>query len=170
MVKKLFVLGCLSGIVFFASFLQAQETKWVSSTNAKLKAGNSASSETIKELPLGEKLAVIQQETRWIQVRTSAGYEGWIYRGRLSNTPPSEEIEEESDSLFAGAFSSDISAEEVDSDRSIRGLSDETEEYARARGTDQAYKRALDKVLIFTVSEKQLDNFLRKGKIGEYAE
>ncbi|HIJ20402.1 MAG TPA: SH3 domain-containing protein, partial [Deltaproteobacteria bacterium] len=64
---------------------------------------------------------------------------------------------------------SNIKADEASTGRSIRGLSEETEEYAKNKKTPQATKQALDQVLALQVSEKELQDFLKKGKIGEYA-
>ena len=93
-----------------------------------------------------------------------------MYRGRLSRTPPEEETQkQEEGGLFAFVPGSKIQADEADTARSIRGLSSETEEYARNSGTPAEYKRALDRVLAMSVSERELEMFLREGKIGEYA-
>jgi len=48
-------------------------------------------------------------------------------------------------------------------------LSKETEQYAKNRGTPISYQRALDEMLLLTVTEKELEVFLQKGKIGEFS-
>ena len=48
-------------------------------------------------------------------------------------------------------------------------MSKETEQYAQKRGTPEVYKKALDQVLAIRISEKEVDVFLKDGKIGEYA-
>ncbi len=92
-----------------------------------------------------------------------------MYRGRLSEAPPQKEAEGETDDLFASLGGSKIEAQEADTGRSIRGLSSETEQYAKLRGTPITYERALDRVLAMGVTEKELDTFLKQGQIGEYA-
>ena len=98
-----------------------------------------------------------------------SGQEGWIYGGRLSRTPPEKKSQDEAGNLFAGMSGSKIGADEADTSRSIRGLSSETEQYAKNRGTPDTYKKALDGVLSMGVTEQELEAFLMKGKIGEYA-
>ncbi|EFK11717.1 conserved hypothetical protein [delta proteobacterium NaphS2] len=91
-----------------------------------------------------------------------------MYRGKLSDTPPSNETES-SDNLFSSMQSSRISADEAQTSRSIRGLSKETEQYAKQRGTPEVYKKALDEVLAIRITNNQVDLFLKSGRVGEYA-
>ena len=91
-----------------------------------------------------------------------------MYRGKLTDAPPSKETEV-SDNLFSSMQSSSISADEAQTSRSIRGLSKETEQYAQKRGTPEVYKKALDQVLAIRITDKEVAVFLKEGKIGEYA-
>lgn len=154
---------CLSFSIGFA-----QETQWVTSEGAKLKRDHKASSETIATLPIGTEVLILDSEKRWRYIRTPSNQKGWIYRGRLSDSPPEREAEG-TENLFSSLTGSGISADEADTGRSIRGLSTETEEYARKTGTPVSYQRALDRVLAMRISEKELVVFLKNGKIGEYA-
>lgn len=157
-------------LLFSISIVLAQEKLWISSDRAKLKAGKSASSETLDTLQIGAEVTVITLEGRWYEILTSSGKQGWIYRGRLSDTPPAEEVQKESEDLFAFMPGSNIEADQAATDRSIRGLSDETEQYAKNRQTPEAYKKALDDVLAMNIGGKELEEFLKSGKIGEYSE
>jgi uncharacterized protein YgiM (DUF1202 family) len=159
-----FALVCLSGSVTFAA-----ETLWVTSEKAQLKTDAKASSKTIMTVPIGVEVTVLGSKKRWHRIQIPSGKKGWMYRGRLSDTAPELAPEGESDDLFGTLASSDIKADEASTGRSMRGLSEETEEYAKNRKTPNATKKALDKVLAFKVSEKELQSFLKKGKIGEYA-
>ena len=91
-----------------------------------------------------------------------------MYRGKLSDAPPAKETEE-SGNLFSSMQASSISADEAQTSRSIRGLSKETEQYAKQRKTPEAYQRALDQVLAIRITDKEVDVFLKQGKIGEFA-
>ena len=64
----------------------------------------------------------------------------------------------------------DIDADAADSSRSIRGLSPEAKEYAEATGSPQETQNALDSVIARSAMDKDIDRFLKEGKIGEYAE
>jgi uncharacterized protein YgiM (DUF1202 family) len=153
----------------FLSPAYGAESLWVASEGAKLKADRSASSETVSDLPLGMKLTVLNSENRWYQVRTAAGKEGWIYRGKVSDVPPQKETQD-TGNLFTAMQGSNISADEAQTSRSIRGLSKETEQYAKQRATPEAYQKALEEVLAMRVTSKDLEVFLRNGKIAEYAQ
>jgi len=147
----------------------AQNRMWVSSERAKLKSDKKASSETISKVPIGTEVAVLSTYKRWFKVRTPSGEKGWMYRGRLSQTPPEKKSQDQTGNLFTGMSGSKIGADEADTSRSMRGLSPETEQYAKSQGTPAAHKRALDDVLSRGVTEHELETFLMEGKIGEYA-
>ena len=153
---------------FFVISAVAGGAMWVASENAKLKSAPKASSTTVVTLAVGVKVSVLKSGNRWYRIRTTSGKEGWMYRGKLSDTPPSKETDE-SDNLFSAMQTSSISADEAQTSRSIRGLSKETEQYAEQRGTPEVYKKALDQVLAIRITDNQVDLFLKKGKIGEYA-
>jgi len=154
---------------FSISVVFAQDKLWVSSERAQLKSDKSASSETIATVKLGTEVSVLGSENRWYKIRVPSGEEGWMYRGKLSQSPPAKEVQEESENLLTSLTDSKIKADEADTSRSIRGLSSETEEYAKNRGTPASYQKALDRVLALSVSAKELEEFLRQGEIGEYA-
>ncbi|MFO7985130.1 MAG: hypothetical protein R6U38_04655 [Desulfatiglandaceae bacterium] len=126
-------------------------------------------SETLKTLPMGTEVSVLKTEDRWHYIRTPSGEEGWMYRGRLSDSPPETQAADEGTDLFAGLTGSGIQADEADTARSIRGLSKETETYAKRQNTPEKYQEALDQVLAMRITEKQLQAFLKAGQIGEYA-
>ena len=141
---------------------------WVTSDKARLKSKPKASSTTLSTIPVGAKVSVLKSEKRWYRVRTVSGEKGWMYRGKLSDTPPAKETEK-SDNLFSSMQGSSIGADEAQTSRSMRGLSKETEQYAQKRKTPKVYKKALDQVLAIRITDKEVDVFLKAGKIGEYA-
>jgi uncharacterized protein YgiM (DUF1202 family) len=152
----------------------AATTLYVTSDGAELKTAASSSADTLAELKRGTELTLESQEGRWYRVSTRSNQSGWIYRGKVSEDKP--EIEDiESDGaglggLLGGLSGSDINADAADSSRSIRGLSPEAREYAKSTGTPQQSQDALDFVTSLTVTEDEINQFLKQGKIGEYAE
>ena len=174
-VKPLFFAALILFWALSAANAQEPQNLWVSSKNADLKAGPSVSSETISELSRGTALAVESIESRWYQVTTESGQTGWIYRGKVSETQP--EITETSEDqgpglgdLLGGLTGSSVEAQSADSARSIRGLSPEAKAYADKTGTPHQSRIALDRVLSMSVTESEIESFLEKGRIGEYAE
>ena len=163
-----FVTALIAVLIFSVIPVFAGSAMWVTSDKARLKSKPKASSTTVSTIPVGTKVSVLESKKRWYRVRISSGEKGWMYRGKLSDTPPAKETEE-SDNLFSSMQSSSISADEAQTSRSIRGLSKETEQYAQKRGTPEVYKRALDQILAIRITDKEVDVFLKEGKIGEYA-
>lgn len=168
MKKRHFIRALTALLVFSVIPVFAGGAMWVTSDKARLKSKPKASSTTFSTIPVGTEVSVLESKKRWYLVRTSSGEKGWIYRGKLSDTPPEKETEE-SENLFSSMQNSSISADEAQTSRSIRGLSKETEQYAQQRGTPEVYKKALDQVLAIRITDKEVDVFLKKGKIGEYA-
>jgi hypothetical protein len=175
MKRKLTFSSTLFFVIFFlVSITYAATTLYVTSEDAELKSESSSSSSTIVELMRGSELTLVAKEGRWYKVTTLTDQVGWIYRGKVSEEEP--EIEETDDDegglggLLGGLSGSDINADAADSSRSIRGLSPEAKEYAQAEGTPQQTQDALDSVIEQKVDEQEIDQFLKQGKIGEYAE
>jgi hypothetical protein len=125
----------------------------------------------VAPLAVGAELAVVEASGRWMKVRTGDGRVGWVYAGRVADAPPSAEVTGGDGGLFGESLQkSQIDTAKADSARSIRGLSPEVSQYAKQRGTPEAYKKELDKILARKVSAKELKAFLREGKIGEYGQ
>lgn len=171
MKRKTSLLAALACTLLLSAPALAQDKLFVASEGAKLKADKSASSDTVAELPIGTELKVAGAEESWYRV-SAGGKQGWIYRGKVAATPP-EPSKQGGDNLFGSTGSSTIMVSEADSARSMRGLNESEQEAAKAAGraprplTD--YKQALDKVLATKVDKKELDSFLKSGRIGEYA-
>ena len=167
---SIFAIACM---LLVAAAPSAAETLWVSSEGAKLKAERGATAASVAELPLGMELIRLGYEKRWYRVKIPDGREGWIYRGKVSETPPAEETAAQEDSLgslLGGLTGSSIQADTADTSRSIRGLSPEAKEYARQKGTPETYQQALDEVLALKTDSAEIEDFLEEGRIGEYAE
>lgn len=163
------VLACFSLSMAFAA-----ATVYVTSDSAELKAESSSSSTTITELERGAALTLETTEGRWYRVTTENNQTGWIYRGKVSEDKPEiEDIDgggEGLGGLLGGLSGSDINADAADSSRSIRGLSPEAKEYAESTGTPQQSQDALDYVISLTITDQEIDLFLKQGKVGQYAE
>lgn len=157
-------------LLLFATTAMAEEQRWVSSEGTVLKSEASAASESVADVQVGTEVTVVESGGRWLKVRTASGKEGWVYAGRITDTPPAAEVSGGDGGLFGGSMKkSQISTAKADSARSIRGLSPEAHQYAKDRGTPEMYKKSLDVVLQRKVNDRELRAFLKEGKIGEYA-
>ncbi|SNR81029.1 SH3 domain-containing protein [Humidesulfovibrio mexicanus] len=165
------LLAALGGALLLAAPALAQDRLFVASEGAKLKADKSASSDTVAELPVGTPLTVQGQEDSWYKVSTG-GHSGWIYRGKVAASPP-EASKQGGDNLFGSAGASTIMVSEADSARSMRGLNASEQQAAKEAGRAPRplsdYQHALDAVLAQKVDKKELESFLKAGRIGEYA-
>ena len=173
--KAKIVLSSVMVFLFLSGLsLSIPEKLWISSSNAKLKTEKTASSDTVSALKVGTELSVIAFEGKWYNVKTTDGKTGWIYRGKVSEEKPLEEIEDENAGGLGGLLDnisdSNIQANASDTSRSIRGLSPEAEEYSNQTGKPKELREALDSVLELNVSDQEVEQFLKNGKIGEYAE
>ena len=158
-------------LMLSTSAAMAEEKRWVSSVGTALQADASATSDTVADVPVGTELTVLESGGRWLKVRSASGSEGWVYAGRVSDTPPAAEVSGGDGGLFGDSMQqSQINTAKADSARSIRGLSPEATAYAKDRGTPEVYKKSLDAILARKVSAKELKAFLKEGKIGEYAQ
>jgi len=179
--RNIFVHGCISllllGCMATAGELSAAtaapsspKDRWVVGSGTALKSEAKATAADILALEVGAQVLVLENAGRWMKVQTSAKKTGWVFVGRLSSTPPVAEVAA-SDGLFAAsAQQSQIEIAKADSARSVRGLSPETESYAKERGTPQEYRKALDQILSRQVSKEEVTAFMRAGKLGEYAQ
>ena len=158
-------------LLLIAATAMAEEKRWVSSEGTTLKSEASATSDNVADVKVGTAVTVVESGGRWLKVRTAAGKEGWVYAGRVSETPPASEVAGDDGGIFGNSMQkSQINTAKADSARSIRGLSPEAAKYAKDRGTPEVYKKSLDIVLARKVSANELKAFLKEGKIGEYAQ
>lgn len=146
------------------------ENRWVVGAGTALKSEAAATSADIAPLEVGSQVVVLESAGRWLKVQTATKQRGWVFAGRLSSTPPVAEVAASEGLFAASAQQSQIEIAKADSARSVRGLSAETENYAKERGTPQEYRKALDQILARQVSKKEVEAFMRAGKLGEYAQ
>ena len=152
--KKLLGLFFLlsSGLVWAGSL-------WVGPKEATLKADKSRKADNVATLSPGSELTQLAYKKRWYQVRTADGQEGWIYRGKISKTPP-----EALDLEFMMPVNNDvIKLASVTASRSARGKKQKKSEQVD-------YDKLLNKIIALKITEKRLMKFLKKGALGEYGE
>jgi len=149
-----------------AGTVSAATKVWVASAGTKLMGSAAATAPVVAPLGLGAELEVLSTQGSWLQVTTRDGKRGWVFRGKIASTPPAPAS---GGGLFAAAGKSSIQVAGADTARSIRGLSPEAEQYAESVQAAAAHRKAVDDMLALKVSETELNQFLKEGKIGEYA-
>ncbi len=111
------------------------------------------------KLKFSEKAAVIAEQGRWLQIKTSSGKTGWVYSGNVGDRRPPEENKAD---LLAPSSGVNTSA-------AARGLSAAGLEYAERHGEQNAAE-ALAWVERQNAAVKPADvtAFMKKNKLGEY--
>jgi hypothetical protein len=133
-------------------------TFWVLTEGAPLRDGQSGEAQVLAMLPRGEQVQVLESGGAagpWLRVRDSHGYEGFMYQGHLSATPPPPALS----SLFEPLEKSRIMADMADSARSSRSTGPDKP------GRDDTLWALVD----MRLTRAQLSEFLKEGGIGEYA-
>jgi len=138
-----------------ASPVLAQTAFWVLTEGAPLRDGRSGEAQVLAVLPRGQQVRVLESGGPWARVRDDHGYEGWMYQGHLSATPPAPAVA----SLFEPLQKSRILADMADTARSSRSQ-------GPVKSPDS---EALWALVDMQISRDQLAEFLKDGGIGEYA-
>ena len=155
----------LSGLGLASAALA--ETLYVKSSATKLQAADSASSKVIKTLSQGTAVEVVKKSDKFYQVTAPGGVKGWIFKFKLSAKAP--EGAGGSSGLLDALGGQQMAAKESASGSSIRGLSPISEQHAKSKGISQESIDAVKQMEAFKVSAKELDEFMKTGKLGEYA-
>jgi len=143
------------------------ETLYVSAKSAQLREGKTSLDSVIANLKIGEALEVLKREDRWLQVKTTKGITGWIYDNKVSASKPAEG---ESGLAFLGLSFRGNSASAVTASAGARGLDKASEGYANRSGITQQQRDAVDRMTTYKISDEDIQEFLKSGKLGEYAE
>jgi uncharacterized protein YgiM (DUF1202 family) len=148
--------------------LASAETWYVKKSRTKLQAEASARSKVLSKLSKGTPVDVMKKSGKFFLVSTS-GKEGWVFRFKLTKKAPAGG-QGEGDVLGALGGNQKMAARESNSGSSIRGLSPISEEHARKKGATTESIQAVKDMEMYKVNPEQLDGFLEKGKLGEYAQ
>ena len=143
------------------------ETLYVSAKSAQLRAGKTSLESVVADVRLGDALEVVLREDRWLQVKTSKGVIGWIYDNKVSTSKPAEG---DSKLAFLGLSFRGSNASAVTASAGARGLDKASEGYANRSGITQQQRDAVDRMTAYKVSDNEIQEFLKSGKLGEYAE
>jgi hypothetical protein len=96
-----------------------------------------------------------------------SGKSGWVFKFKLTDTQPEKKSGRSGLSGLAG--DNTVVAQEARAGGSIRGLKETTEQYADKKEISQADRRSVEKMEQRTVTDDELDQFKRDGRVGEYA-
>lgn len=142
----------LAAMAFAASQLTVQVSQSRIRKDAKFWAPSVAS------VSAGDRLSELRRKGDWIEVKNAAGASGWIHASAVT----SKKI-----TLGAGSKTADrgVSADEVS--LAGKGFTEDVEnEYRKANG--ELDFDAVDRMSSLKVSDKELEAFLKEGKLAEW--
>lgn len=170
--------------------------KYVNTPTAQIKEDKNLSANTVAEVARGKKLKVLDPgDGRWLKVALAENpsVTGWIYFNKLVDQQPKDE----SSQL---AFGGGITTSDLETSGSIRGLTKASQAYAKSMSSEEREKASEDihRIQTFPLNLKEFDKngngnleseelqaanearkkwfsrrveqFVKEGKMGEYAE
>ena len=152
---------CLSTSVALA------ETIYVQAKTVKLRAGKTSLDAVVAEGKFGDALEVLRNDGNWLEVQTGAGTKGWIFAGKTTATKPAGS--DDSDLARLGKSVRRTEASDVTATAGARGLDKASEGYANRAGITQRDRDAVDRMAAYRMSDQEVDDFLKEGRLGEYA-
>lgn len=153
-------------LVIIPSLAQA-ETMYAKKSGVKVTAEKSPTSKVVGKLNTGDQVQVVKKAGRQYQVKLPNGKSGWVFKFKLSDKKPAGKSGGSSLAGLTGKTT--IAARESRSGGSIRGLKETTEQYAQGKNIDPSYRRSVDAMEAFRVSDSELAQFQRAGGVGDYS-
>ena len=144
------------------------ETVFVQSKTAKLRSGKTSLDSVVADLKFGESLEVLGKEGNWLEVQTTRGAKGWIFAGKTTPTKPAggeDDVLAKLGKSFRRTEAGDVTAS-----AGARGLDKVSEGYANRVGITQQHRDAIDRMAAYRISDQEVEDFLKQGRLGEYAQ
>lgn len=161
------LLSIILVVIFFGMPAAAlADTVYVQAKTAKLRTGKTSLDPVVADVKYGDALELLQTEGSWLQVRTSAGKTGWIFANKTTAMKPSGADNElaKLGEAFRGREASEATAS-----AGARGLDKASETYANRAGISKQHRDAVDRMTAYQISDQEVEDFLKKGALGEYA-
>ena len=143
------------------------DTMYVRAKTAQLRAGKTSLDKVTADLRYGDELEILRKDGNWVEVKTGSGQRGWIFSNKLSSTKPTGG-DSELASLGKGYRQKEASS--VTASAGSRGLDTVSEGYAKQAGITKDVRDSVDRMAAYSISDQEVEEFLRKGRLGEYAQ
>jgi hypothetical protein len=156
--------ACLAVLAFATSALA--DSVYVTAKSAQIRSGKTSLDPVVANLQYGQELQVVGRDEKWIQVRTSSGAAGWIYESKVSPNKPSGsggDLASLGERFRRGDPSVTASA-------GARGLDKASEGYANRAGITKQHRDAVDRMTAYKIPDDEIQEFLKSGRLGEYAQ
>ena len=143
------------------------ETVYVQAKMAQLRAGKTSLDAVVGNVKFGEALEVVGRDGSWMEVKTSAGARGWIFANKTSASKPSgsnDTLARLGQSMRGGDASATTAS------AGARGLDKASEGYANRAGVSARDREVVDRMTAYQLPDQEVEDFLREGGLGEYAQ
>jgi uncharacterized protein YgiM (DUF1202 family) len=141
------------------------ETAYVQAKSAKLRAGKTSLDRVVADLTYGQAIDILRRDGDWVEVKTSSGASGWLFANKVSATKPAGG---DNALAFLGKSMRRGEAGEVTASAGARGLDKASESYANRTGITKEHRDAVDRMTAYSLSDQEVEDFLKAGKLGEY--
>ena len=142
------------------------ETVFVQAKTAQLRAGKTSLDPVVANVKYGDALQVRTTEGKWMEVETRAGVTGWIFANKTTTAKPSGG---EDDLSKLGRSVRGKEASDTTASAGARGLDKVSEDYAKRSGISQRDRDTVDRMTAYKITDQEVEDFLKKGELGEYA-
>jgi len=143
----------------------AAASMYVRASGTDLKDKPSPAGASVAKLDIGTKVEVVAKEGAWVKVSFTGADKkaktGYVFGAKLSDDKPDKE-------RFGGAVAANAS--EGDTAMALRGLSATSEKYAERTNIKPEHIAAVKAMEKRKASAAEVDQFLKDGKLGEYAQ
>jgi len=147
----------ISLLILIVSLLVA-ETLTVKVQSTSLRNSPKFYAAAVQSLSAGEKVEKISAQGGWIQVKTSAGVVGWVHSSAVE--VPKFDLLASNKRLKTQASASEVAL-------AGKGFNKQVEESYRAKHKDLSFAW-VDRMLQIKIAAAQVEEFLKKGKLGEF--
>ena len=144
-------------LILIVSLLVA-ETLTVKVQSTSLRNSPKFYAPAVQALTAGEKLEKIADQSGWIQVRTAGGVVGWVHSSAVE--VPKFDLMATNKGLKTQASADEVAL-------AGKGFNKQVEESYKAKHKDVSFVW-VDKMLQIKIAAAQVEEFLKKGKLGEF--
>jgi SH3-like domain-containing protein len=113
---------------------------------------------TVVALKAGDKLEKVSEANGWIQVKTTAGLVGWVHASAVGTSK-----------FTLQAANKDMKTQATASEVALaaKGFNKQVEDSYRAKHAEANFA-AVEAMFLVKVSLAQIEDFLKKGRLGEF--
>ena len=152
-------------VLFLLGAAAAYGATMYARSSAVVRSERKLGAEVVARLRQGDAVETLGQQGRYYKVLVD-GKTGWIYFNKLADDKP----EDVASLLGSGAGAGAIDLTELEAGGALRGLTPMAENYIKASQLPQWVVKALESMQSLKIEQRDLEEFQREGRLGEYGE